>query len=81
MSAGRPVASGKPYAVRYSLLQVLIAVSLGSLCLIPGIFPWLRVVLAVTAILCLVSILPLAWALRIRFREIEGGELDAAGQY
>ena len=62
-------------------LQVVCAAAFGSLCFIPdvprGVF-WCFLVLAV---LCLLLIVPALLVLRTRFKEIEGGELDAAGQY
>ena len=65
----------------FAALQVVCAVAFGSLCLIPdapkGGF-WCFLVLAV---ICLLLIIPALFALKERFKEIEGGELDAVGKY
>lgn len=65
----------------FMLIQLLCAACFGALCLIPNIPARLQVCFLVMAALCLIAILPAVWVLRIRFKEIEGGELDAAGQY
>ena len=49
--------------------------------LIPGMPLGLSIAFFVPAGLCLLLILSAVRALKERFREIEGGELDAAGQY
>ena len=67
--------------VLFSLLQMACALCLASLCFIPGLPGWAVALFAALAILC---IAPLAFSLTVlkqRFREIEGGELDAAAQY
>lgn len=65
----------------FALLQMGCVAAFASLCWIPGLPRWLCYLFAALAVL---SLLPLPVAvkmLRQRFREIEGGELDAAGQY
>lgn len=65
----------------FALLQIVCAGSFGAMCFIPGLPQWLFVPFAVLAVFCLLLILPALWVLKIRFTEIEGGELDAAGKY
>ena len=65
----------------FTLLQGVCALLFGGLCLIPDLPRWLFVVFFALAALCLVMIPPAFWMLKARFKEIEGGELDAAGQY
>lgn len=65
----------------FGLLQLACTACLASLCFIPDLPGWTVVLFAVLAA---VSIAPLVGAivvLKQRFREIEGGEQDAAGQY
>nr|WP_325297737.1 hypothetical protein [uncultured Dysosmobacter sp.] len=67
--------------VLFGLLQLACAVCFASLCFIPGLPGWAVVLFAVLALLCAA---PLAFSLvtlKQRFREIEGGELDAAAEY
>ena len=65
----------------FAVLQLVCAAVFGSLCFIPdipkGVF-WCFLVLAV---ICLLLIVPALCVLKERFKEIEGGELDAAGKY
>ena len=65
----------------FAALQVICAAAFGSICFVPdvpkGVF-WCFLVLAV---ICLLLIVPALCALKERFQEIEGGELDAAGKY
>lgn len=65
----------------FAALQVICAASFGSLCFIPELPIWLFVCFLALTIFCLVLILPVLYLLRVRFKEIEGGELDAAAQY
>lgn len=65
----------------FALLQLACAVCFGSLCFIPDIPKWLFVFFLALAIFCIILILPAILVLRERFKEIEGGELDAAGKY
>lgn len=51
------------------------------LALRPGVPGWLSVLLFVPPVLGVLLIPSAVRALKERFREIEGGELDAAGQY
>ena len=67
--------------VFFALLQVACAVCFGSLCMIPGMPQWCVILFGVLAVLCLALILPALLVLKDRFKEIEGGELDAAGKY
>ena len=68
-------------AVFFSLLQIAGAVCLWVLSRLPGIPRWLFVLFLTLAVICLALIPPALWILKIRFQEIKGGELDAAGQY
>jgi len=65
----------------FAVLQLVCAIAFGSLCFVPdapqGVF-WCFLVLAV---ICLLLIIPALFALKERFKEIEGGELDVAGKY
>ena len=65
----------------FALLQIVCGASFLALCLIPGLPGWLFVPFAALAVGCLLLILPAVRALKARFKEIEGGELDAAAQY
>lgn len=65
----------------FALLQLACAAGFGALCFIPGVPTWFVVLFGGLAALCLVLILPALLVLKDRFKEIEGGELDAAGKY
>lgn len=65
----------------FTLLQMICAASFGSLCFIPDLPIWLFSCFLGLAILCFVLIVPVLYLLRVRFKEIEGGELDAAAEY
>ncbi len=65
----------------FAVMQVICAASFGCLCFIPELPVWLLMCFLVLVVLCLVLILPVLFLLRVRFKEIEGGELDAAAQY
>lgn len=67
--------------VFFTLLQLVCALALGSLCLIPDAPGWLVVMFGALAGFCLLLLLPALIVLKGRFAEIEGGELDEAGQY
>ena len=67
--------------VLFALLQLASAICFGALCLIPDLPHWCVILFGVLAALCLVLILPAVLVLRARYREIEGGELDAAAEY
>lgn len=67
--------------VFFGLLLLAVAGVFVSLCFIPGLPGWLTVLFAALA---LFSILPMGFALVVliqRFKEIEGGEYDAAAEY
>jgi len=65
----------------FALLQMVCAAAFGSLCFIPDAPGWLVVLFGGLAAFCLVLILPAIFVLKARFKEIEGGELDAARKY
>ena len=65
----------------FSMIQIISASVCVSLCFIPGMPQWAITLCLVLAILCLALIIPALFVLRSRFKEIEGGELDAAGKY
>lgn len=65
----------------FAVLQVAACVGCAALCFIPGMPQWAVILCLVLAIFCLVLMIPAFWVLRSRFKEIEGGELDAAGKY
>lgn len=67
--------------VLFALLQTACVVGFASLCQIPDLPRWLFILFAALAVLCIVPVAAACWLLRQRFQEIEGGELDAAGQY
>ena len=65
----------------FALLQTACVICFAALCWIPDLPRWLIWIFAALAVLCVIPV-PVALAvLRQRFKEIEGGELDAAGQY
>ena len=53
----------------------------GGLSLFAPFPTWVRALMAIGAILCLLPIGVALAALKQRFKEIEGGELDAAAEY
>lgn len=65
----------------FGILQVVTCVAFLALCFIPGLPQWAITLFLVLGILSLAMIIPALLVLRSRFREIEGGELDAAGKY
>lgn len=65
----------------FAMLQIITSVACTSLCFIPGMPRWAIILCLVLAILCLALIIPALFVLKSRFKEIEGGELDAAGKY
>lgn len=67
--------------VLFALLQGVSAVAFWALGMIPGMPGWCTGLFWVLAIGCLALLVPAFVVLRARFREIEGGELDAAGKY
>lgn len=75
----------KREAVRSVVIAAALELTGGAVCvglaLIPGMPVVLSVAFFVSAAVCLLLILSAVRALKERFREIEGGEMDAAGQY
>lgn len=67
--------------VLFTLLQLCCTVGFWALGTIPGLPGWCRALFWILAAGCLVLVIPAVWMLKIRFREIKGGELDAAGEY
>ena len=65
----------------FALLQLACTAVFAALCLIPELPGWLFYLFAVMAVLCLVPLFFALMVLRQRFKEIEGGELNEAGQY
>ena len=65
----------------FTALQVVCAAAFGSLCFIPDVPKGMFWCFLVLAVICLLLIIPALFALKERFKEIEGGELDAAGKY
>ena len=64
-----------------AVLELIGAAVCVGLALIPGMPIGLSIAFFVPPVLCLLLILSAVRALKERFREIEGGELDAADQY
>ncbi len=62
-------------------IQLVTAAFMASLCFIPDGPGWLDVLFGALAGLCLAPIVPALALLKTRFKEIEGGELDAAAEY
>ena len=67
--------------VLFGVLQLATALCFGSLCLIPDLPKGVCVLFLVLAAVCVLLLIPALVVLRQRFQEIEGGELDEAGQY
>lgn len=65
----------------FGVLQVITCVVFLALCFIPGLPQWATTLFLALGILSLAMIIPALLVLRSRFKEIEGGELDAAGKY
>lgn len=65
----------------FVLVQLACAICFGALCFIPDVPGWFPVLFGVLAAVCLLLIIPAALLLKDRFKEIEGGELDAAAEY
>ena len=65
----------------FALLQLACGAFLVSLCFIPGLPLWAAVLLGALALLCVLTVIPALGALKERFKEIQGGELDEARQY
>ena len=67
--------------VLFALIQLACAACFGALCFIPDVPGWVAILFGGLAALCLLLLIPAALLLKDRFREIEGGELDAAAKY
>lgn len=65
----------------FALLQIGCVAAFASLCWIPDLPRWLFYLFAALSVLCLLPLLASVKVLRQRLKEIERGELDAAGQY
>ena len=65
----------------FTALQVICAAAFGSVCFAPDVPRGLFWCFLALAVLCLLLIVPALCVLKARFKEIEGGELDAAGKY
>ncbi len=65
----------------FALLQLGCVVCFGALCFIPGLPRWAVILFAVLAAACTVLMIPALVALKQRFTEIKGGELDEALKY
>lgn len=65
----------------FAILQVVTCVGFLALCFIPGLPKWAITLFLILGILSLALVIPALFVLRSRFKEIEGGELDAAGKY
>ena len=65
----------------FSVIQLATALVFAALCLIPDSPKGLNALWLVLTGICLLTVLPALWLLKVRFKEIEGGELDAAAEY
>lgn len=65
----------------FGLLQLACTACFAALCFIPGLPRWLFWLFAALAVFCAGLMIPALAVLKQRFKEIEGGELDAAAQY
>lgn len=65
----------------FAAIQLVCAIAFGSLCFIPDAPAWVVWMFLGLAAFCLLLIIPAFVVLKQRFREIKGGELDAAGKY
>ena len=65
----------------YGLIMLGSAAVMAGLCFIPDMPLAAQVVLGICAAGFVLLFLPALWVLRARFKEIEGGESDAAAQY
>lgn len=67
--------------VMFTLLQAACAAVFAALCLIPDLPRWAFRLFAALAGLCGLLVIPALVVLKERFKEIEGGESDAAAEY
>ena len=65
----------------FSAIQLLSAAVFAALCVIPDLPGWAVTLFLVLAAVSVLLIFPVLILLKQRFKEIEGGELDEAGQY
>ena len=65
----------------FVLLQAACVICFAALCLIPDLPRWLFWLFAALAGLCGLLVIPALVVLKQRFKEIEGGESDAAAEY
>ena len=68
-------------AVLFSLMQAVYAGCFWAMRSIPDLPGWCAVLFAVLSVLSLLMILPAMLVLRVRLKEIKGGEEDAAAEY
>ena len=65
----------------FGSIQLASALCFGALCFIPEIPGWCMILFGGLAVFCLLLLIPAVLLLKDRFKEIEGGELDAAAEY
>ena len=65
----------------FGLVQLASAACFLSLCFIPGLPGWCVILFGALAAACVLLMIPALLALRERYKEIEGGDLDAASEY
>ncbi len=65
----------------FTLFQLACGGLLAALCFIPDLPKWAFRLFAVLAMLCGLPVIPALVVLKQRFKEIEGGEYDAAAEY
>lgn len=65
----------------FGALMIVCAACVGCVCFADDVPKGLAIFFGVIAALCLLLIVPALFALKERFKEIDGGELDAASQY
>ena len=67
--------------VSFAMLQLLCIAGFAALCFIPDLPRWLFRLFVALAGLCGLLVIPALVVLYQRFKEIEGGESDAAAEY
>lgn len=67
--------------VLFTLFQAACTVCFTALCFIPDLPRWAFRLFAALASLCGLLVIPALVVLKQRFKEIEGGECDAAAEY
>ncbi len=67
--------------VLFGAIQLVCVLCFVSLCFIPELPGWAVALFGALAIACVIPCILALVALKQRFQEIEGGELDAAAQY